>query len=151
MSTWGAWLQKWRAGGNRASGETSGDGLLDLFSVQALYDRYGRAIYARAAADAAFSAAISDMVATIQESPQQKGPRVAKLLTDKTGLTFYLLGHTHTVLASLLDASVRPDSPSPASADPDFAVIRLGALFHLAFDGGLLQLPDHGEAPRSAR
>ncbi|MFI9842259.1 hypothetical protein ACIHFD_34855 [Nonomuraea sp. NPDC051941] len=81
--------------------------------------------------------AISDLAGSMREDLEHEGPRVAKLLTHKTTLHFYLLDHTHAVLDRLLEAA-----------------IRLGALFHMAFDGGLLQLPAHGDgsgAPRSAR
>ncbi len=141
MSKWGFWLPKRGAGGNEALTDTSGNRSTDLFSIQALYDRYGREIYARAAVDEAFSAAISDMAASIREDLEREGPRVARLLTDKTGLSYFLLGHTHAVLARLLEVAVRPDALTPAVVDPDFAAVRLGALFHLAFDGGLLRLP----------
>jgi hypothetical protein len=121
-----------------------------MFAVQVLYDRYGRDIYARATADAAFSAAVSDLAAEIRQDLMHEGQRVAKLLTDKTALTYYLLGHTHAVLACLLEAAVRPDASTPATVDSDFAAVRLGAMFHLAFDGGLLRLPAQGgDAPRS--
>lgn len=106
------------------------------------------------AADPAFSAAISDLVALMGEELQQEGPRVAKLLTNKTSLDFYLLGHIHAVLEYLLEAAMRPDdATSLAATDPDFAAVRLGALFHLAFDGGLLQLPaaSGADVPPSAR
>ncbi len=73
--------------------------------MQTLYDQYGRDIYARAAVDAAFSAAISDLAAEIREDLKREGPRVGKLLTDKTALTFYLMGHTHVVLACLLETA----------------------------------------------
>ncbi|GAA3606183.1 hypothetical protein GCM10022419_108800 [Nonomuraea rosea] len=49
---------------------------------------------------------------------------MAKLLTDKTAPTYCLLGHTHAVLACLLEAAVRPDAPTPAAIDPDFATVR---------------------------
>ncbi|MGW2150511.1 hypothetical protein ACWCOT_39815 [Nonomuraea bangladeshensis] len=81
------------------------------------------------------------MAALIREDLEREGPRVAKLLTDKMGLSYSLLGHTHAVLARLLEVAVRPDALTPAAVDPDFAAVRLGAMFHLAFDGGLLQLP----------
>ncbi|MFI7452808.1 hypothetical protein ACIBQX_35350 [Nonomuraea sp. NPDC049714] len=42
--------------------------------MQKLYDRYGREIYERAAADPAFSAAISDLVALMGEELPQEGP-----------------------------------------------------------------------------
>ncbi|MEV0238144.1 hypothetical protein [Nonomuraea sp. NPDC050786] len=69
-----------------------------MFAVQRLYDRYGHEIYARAATDPAFSAAISDLAASMREELDQEGPRVAKLLIRKTTLNFYLLGHAHAVL-----------------------------------------------------
>ncbi|MFB4274593.1 DUF6401 family natural product biosynthesis protein [Nonomuraea sp. MTCD27] len=122
-----------------------------MFAVQVLYQQYGQDIYARAAVDAAFSTAVTDLAAEIREDLKNAGPRMAKLLTDKTALTYYLLGHSHAVLAGLLEAAVRPDASTPAAVDPDFAAVRLGAMFHLAFDGGLLQLPAQGDAPRSAR
>ncbi len=125
---------------------------MEMFAVQRLYDRYGQEIYARAAADPAFSAAISEEVAGLRELDDSE-PRLSKLLAGKRGkaaLNSYLLGHTHAILACLLEAAVRPDARTPAAGDPDFAAVRLGALFHLAFDGGLLQL-HRGDAPRSAR
>jgi hypothetical protein len=145
-SKMGSWLQKsWRGSDGTSKGTSDGP-------LKKLCEQYGRDIYARAAVDAAFSAAISDLAAEIREDLKQEGPRVAKLLTNKTSLTFYLLGHTQAVLASLLEAAVRPDASTPAAVDPDFAALRLGALFQLAFDGGLLQLlAQGGDAPRSAR
>ncbi|MET9340752.1 DUF6401 family natural product biosynthesis protein [Nonomuraea sp. NPDC003804] len=114
---------------------------METFAVQTLYDKYGRELYARAAADPAFSAAISELAAAIRHELEQEGPRVAKLLTRKQNLNSYLQGHSHALLACLLEAALRPDADTLAATDPDFAAVRLGALFHLAFDGGLLQLP----------
>ncbi|MEU4332086.1 hypothetical protein [Nonomuraea dietziae] len=69
-------------------------------------------------------------------------------------MNFYLLGQTHAVLDRLLEAAVRPEARTLTAVDPDYVAVRLGALFHLAFDGGLLQVPardDGPDAPRSAR
>ena len=76
---------------------------------------------------------------------------MAKLLTDKTALTYYLLGHTHAALARLLEVRDRSGCFDARHGRPRLAAVRLGAMFHLAFDGGLLQLPAQGDAPRSAR
>lgn len=152
MSNVGSWLQAWWQGGDGASPEETSHGPLEVFAVQTLYDQYGGEIYARAATDPAFSAAISEQVAELREQGDSE-PQLSKMLAGrngKTALNFYLLGHAHAVLACLLEAAVRPDAGTPAAVDPDFAAVRLGALFHLAFDGGLLQLPADG-TPRSAR
>ncbi|MEV4176925.1 hypothetical protein [Nonomuraea sp. NPDC049709] len=146
MSTVGSWLRKWWRGGDGSSQDETAHGPLEMFAVQVLYERYGREIYARAAVDAAFSTAVSDLAAEIREDLKHDGPPMARLLTDKTALTYYLLGHSHAVLAGLLEAALRPDASTPAAVDPDFAAVRLGAMFHLAFDGGLLQLPGPGDA-----
>ncbi|MFG6200022.1 hypothetical protein [Nonomuraea sp. JJY05] len=109
-----------------------------MFAVRTLYDQFGREIYARAAADPTFSAAISAQVAELRELEESE-PQLSKLLSGKSGkvaLDFYLLGDTHAVLTGLLEAALRPDARTPASVDPDFAAVRLGAVFPLAFDGG---------------
>ncbi|PZG19942.1 DUF6401 family natural product biosynthesis protein [Nonomuraea aridisoli] len=124
---------------------------LELFAVQRLYALYGHDVYARAAADPGFSAAISDHVAWIREDLERGGPRTAGLLSRKTTLNAYLLGHAHAVVDCLVEAAMRPGGESPAAADPDFVAVRLGAMFHLAFDGGLLRLPAQADAPPSAR
>ncbi|MDX3109665.1 hypothetical protein ACIBO5_52465 [Nonomuraea angiospora] len=148
-------VQKWWRGGDASAQETSA-GPVETFAVRTLYDQFGREIYARAAADAAFSAAISEQVAELRELGEGD-PQLSKILSGASGkvaLDFYLLGHTHAVLTYLLEAALRPDAHTPASVDPDFAAVRLGVVFHLAFDGGLLQLPAQGDgpdAPRSAR
>jgi hypothetical protein len=146
MGKIGSWLHKWWRGSEQRAEDTS-HGPLDMFGMQALYDQYGPDIYARAAADPAFSAAISDLVAEIHKELKQDGPRTAKLLTNKTSLNYYLLGHTHALLAGLLQSALRPEAPRPAAGDPDFVAVHLGALFHLAFDGGLLRL-SQGDAAR---
>ncbi|MEV0237821.1 hypothetical protein [Nonomuraea sp. NPDC050786] len=152
MGKVGSWLQTWWRGGDRPARDETPDGPLKVFAVQRLYDRYGHEIYARAAADPVFSAEVSDLAASFREELEQEAPRAAKLLAHKTTLHFYLLGHAHAVLDLLLEAAIRPDDPtSPAATDPDFAAKRLGALFHLAFDGGLLQLPAQGDGPNASR
>ncbi|MEU6786817.1 hypothetical protein ABZ912_47140 [Nonomuraea angiospora] len=98
--------------------------------------------------------AISDLAGSMREDLEHEGPRVAKLLTHKTTLHFYLLDHTHAVLDRLLEEAISPGDPTSLATAPDFAATRLGALFHMAFDGGRLQPPAHGDgsgAPRSAR
>ncbi|MFD9950329.1 hypothetical protein ACFWYW_56630 [Nonomuraea sp. NPDC059023] len=51
------------------------------------------------------------------------------------------------MLDVLLEQALRPGA---AATDPDFAAVRLGALFQLAFDGGLLRLPTPGHDPGSS-
>lgn len=51
------------------------------------------------------------------------------------------------MLDGMLEVAVRPGAPtSLAAVDPDFAAVRLGAMFHLAVDGGLLRLPSIADA-----
>ncbi|MEV8636674.1 hypothetical protein AB0395_34030 [Streptosporangium sp. NPDC051023] len=54
----------------------------------------------------------------------------------------YLLGHAHALLQDLLEAAVEAEaSGTPATmGDRDSVMVRLGALFQLAFDEGLLTL-----------
>jgi hypothetical protein len=107
-----------------------------------LYERYGREIYARAAADPAFSEANAALVAEIRRM-QREEPR-AKRLGKGQALNAFLLGYAHALLMELLDAAVRtddgPGGPSSPADDGTWAAIRLGAMFQMAFDGGLLKL-----------
>jgi hypothetical protein len=62
--------------------------------------------------------------------------------------------HIHAILDCPLEAAMRPDdATSLAATARDFAAVRLGALFHLAFDGGQLQLPaaSGADVPPDAR
>ena len=81
---------------------------------------------------------------------EQSEPRLSKTFAGKAGktaLNFYLLGHAHAMLDGMLEVAVRPGAPtSLAAVDPDFAAVRLGAMFHLAVDGGLLRLPSIADA-----
>ncbi|MFF4414535.1 hypothetical protein ACFYY8_18570 [Streptosporangium sp. NPDC001559] len=57
-----------------------------------------------------------------------------------TALQGYLLGHTHGLLDRLLDAAVDAEASStPAASEGEgWVMVRLGGLFRLAADEGLL-------------
>ncbi|RCG17277.1 hypothetical protein DQ384_39820 [Sphaerisporangium album] len=112
------------------------------FAVQTLYRRYGQHIYARAAADPAFSEVIAARAEAsrnlLREHPLPGRPGTH---LQRMALCGYLLGQTHALLQELLDAAMDEDGGSSAGTlDGDSASVRLGAMFQLAFDAGLLKL-----------
>ncbi|MFC7387165.1 hypothetical protein [Sphaerisporangium rhizosphaerae] len=112
----------------------------DAFAVQTLYRRYGQHIYARAAADPAFSEAIAARLEAMRNLlREQPLPRVSGTRTEQMMMCGYLLGQTHALLQNLLDAAVSEDDGS-STRTPDTVPVQLGAMFQLAFDAGLLKL-----------
>ncbi|MFI6889938.1 hypothetical protein [Streptosporangium canum] len=141
--TMAGWWRAWWNGGPRAPEDEVPPGPEQAFAVRELYRRYGQRIYARAAADPAFSAAIAAREAAIRDLLREDPlPRMPGRRAEKMGLNFYLLGQTHALLQDLLDAAIdSEDDASPAlSGRGDSVSVRMGAMFQLAFDGGLLTL-----------
>jgi hypothetical protein len=106
----------------------------ETFAIQTLYARHGQQIYARAAADPSFSTAIAAEVShlrtVLQENPM---PAPSRQVTES-----YLLGLAHGTLMGLLDVSLTSDSNMDGIREA--VAVRLGAMFQLGFDEGLLQL-----------
>lgn len=140
------WLHPGQGGGDDTPHDDVPAGPAETFAVQALYRRYGQRIYARAAADPAFSAAIASQEEAIREE-MLRIPRRWTKVTRKAALNGYLLGHAHALLQELLEAAVDAEASGTSATltGGDWVMVRLGALFQLAFAEGLLTLrePDH--------
>lgn len=132
------WLHPGQGGGDDTPHDDVPAGPAETFAVQALYRRYGQRIYARAA--------IASQEEAIREE-MLRIPRRWTKVTRKAALNGYLLGHAHALLQKLLEAAVDAvaSGTSATLTGGDWVMVRLGALFQLAFAEGLLALrePDH--------